>query len=210
MISERDRPMNDDEAARLRLILRNPPSFFGERRRVSTWVGGLLAGSLGGAIPAALLTGISGQWAAATLAACGLLGVGGAHGLYLRSLSRGREARQPFRLDLDGAVVRELECRPSSAAVVEECEDEGISVLLQVEQAAVLFLQGQYLYDPVDDGQFPCTHFALVRAPLSGEILDLRLLGEPLEPSHRTAADALIGFHQDGAILEGRVHDYLA
>jgi hypothetical protein len=88
------------------------------------------------------------------------------------------------------------------AIVIEESEDEGISYYLLLDDGRTLFLSGQYLHEPAQNG-FPWRSFELVSA-LSGESLRVTPLGPPLTPSaaraHFTAAE-LQSVPADGTIV---------
>ncbi len=65
---------------------------------------------------------------------------------------------------------------------VEEFEDEGCSYYLHLEDGSVLFLSGQYLYEPAEKKSFPCTEFDIVRGPRSRMRLNLVTRGVYLSP----------------------------
>lgn len=68
------------------------------------------------------------------------------------------------------------------AIAVEEAEDEGPGYYLLLDDGRTLFLAGQYLYDPVENG-FPWTSFEVVRAVHGGWPLRVAPLGAPVTPS---------------------------
>jgi hypothetical protein len=68
---------------------------------------------------------------------------------------------------------------------LEEYEDLGPAYFVRTKEGAVYFFMGQYLYDLVDDRQFPCTEFETVRAPLSGVLLDFVCSGKSIVPTKR-------------------------
>lgn len=68
------------------------------------------------------------------------------------------------------------------AIAVKECEDEGLSFYLLLDDGRTLFLSGQYLYEPVEAG-FPWTSFDLVQAPVGGGIIRIVQRGPALIPS---------------------------
>lgn len=81
------------------------------------------------------------------------------------------------------AVVNRFEI--AEVIELEEYEDLGPAYFVRATKGAVHFFMGQYLYDSVDDGQFPCSAFETVRAPLSGVLLDIVCSGEPIVPTKR-------------------------
>ncbi len=81
--------------------------------------------------------------------------------------------------------------RAVRAFAVEEFEDEGPHYFLELDDSAVLYLNGQYLYDyePIDDDpeanqprRFPCTEFTVRRHREGGYVVDLVCRGRVLEP----------------------------
>jgi hypothetical protein len=49
---------------------------------------------------------------------------------------------------------------------MEEFEDLGVAYFVRTRKGDVHFLMGQYLYEAMDSGAFPCSELELVRAPL--------------------------------------------
>ena len=116
----------------------------------------------------------------------GLVGAGGLAGhLYLRRLfARAAAADHASRQrDREAGEVDETEFEIVDAIEVREEEDEGRHFYLQLADGRVLFLSGQYLYDPVDSGRFPSARVIVVRAPNSGIVLSMRPHGPYLAPS---------------------------
>jgi hypothetical protein len=173
---------------------------------------------------------MSAAWSAATLALAGLglyylatgartpgeslfvlvAGVGGftAH-LYLRRLvTRAAAAdRAAGRRDAEAGEVDETRFEVIDAIEVAEEEDEGKHYYLRLVDGRVLFLSGQYLYEPVATGRFPSTRITVVRAPDSGVVLSLRPEGDGLaassvRPSFAEREHARGRVPDDGAILE--------
>jgi hypothetical protein len=104
--------------------------------------------------------------------------------LVMMRMRRGRAGwTSSYKDDLrDGeAEVATFEVR--DAIRVEEYEDEGSQYYLQLADGGVLFLGGQYLYEPEDDGTFPSTRIRTTRGAHSRILLDLECLGTPLATS---------------------------
>ena len=68
------------------------------------------------------------------------------------------------------------------AVAVEEYEDEGRSFFLLLDEGGTLFLSGQYLYEPVENG-FPWESFEIVRVVSGGWVLRVVPLGARVTPS---------------------------
>lgn len=107
--------------------------------------------------------------------------------------------------------------------IQKEYNDEGPIYYLDIGDHKVLFLWGQWVYDPsVFPGSawhsrvpieesvlpFPCSHFRLHRCPHSGRVLRVEILGSPIEPV-RT-----LGVHEiplcglrESEVLEGGLDD---
>ena len=85
--------------------------------------------------------------------------------------------------DLDGGVARVSTYRVRDAVQVEESEDEGSQYYLLLDDGRVVFLAGQYLYEPEEDGSFPSSVVSVVRAPHTNIVFDIRCEGTPLRPS---------------------------
>jgi hypothetical protein len=100
---------------------------------------------------------------------------------YSRYKPRYDEAHYSDDLALGMAEVKSFAAR--DAIRVEEFEDEGSSYYVQLEDGSVLFLSGQYLYEPEEDKEFPCTEFDVIRGPKSRAFLDLVCRGSYLPPS---------------------------
>jgi len=69
----------------------------------------------------------------------------------------------------------------TDAVAVEEQEDEGLSYYLLLDDGRTLFLSGQYLYGPADEG-FPWESFEIVRVPYEGWVLRVVPLGPRVTP----------------------------
>ena len=68
------------------------------------------------------------------------------------------------------------------AIAVEEAEDEGPGYYLLLDDGRTLFLSGQYLYGPAENG-FPWKSFEVVRAAHGGWTLRVAALGASVTPS---------------------------
>jgi len=101
-----------------------------------------------------------------------------------RALRAGRTA---FAADLDGGQLVTETFEVADAICIEEHEDEGSSYYLKLADGTVLFLSGQYLYEPEDAGSFPSTRVAVTRAPQSRIVFDVECLGQPLPASAKRA-----------------------
>ena len=78
--------------------------------------------------------------------------------------------------------VRSTIYKVTDAVAVEEREDEGLSYYLLLDDGRTLFLSGQYLYEPADNG-FPWESFELVHASSGSWVLRVVALGPRLNPS---------------------------
>jgi hypothetical protein len=115
-----------------------------------------------------------------------VVGVGGLGGyLYLRRLfARSAAAdRSSGRRDLEAGEVDETQFEVVDAIEVAEEEDEGRHFYLRLADGRVLFLSGQYLYEPVTSRRFPAARITVIRAPNSGIVLSMRPEGVFLAPS---------------------------
>jgi hypothetical protein len=63
-----------------------------------------------------------------------------------------------------------------------EYEDLGSAYFIRDREGVVHFLMGQYFYEAEEGGLFPTTRLEIVRAPLSGIVLNLKCSGRPLKP----------------------------
>lgn len=100
-----------------------------------------------------------------------------------------RKARKNLRLqvalasrDLAAGDVRSEIYNITDAVAVEESEDEGLSYYLLLDDGRTLFLSGQYLYEPVENG-FPWDSFEIVRVASGQWVLRIVPIGLPLAPS---------------------------
>ena len=123
-----------------------------------------------------------------------------------RRLGRARKVeREACAADLAGGRVSSQTFDVVDAVQVEELEDEGSSYYLKLADGRVLFLSGQYLYDPEDEGAFPSTRLRVTRAPRSRLLFDLECLGSPLKPSSKRPHFTLGDFEADRVPADGAI-----
>ncbi len=65
----------------------------------------------------------------------------------------------------------------------EEYEDEGIHFYLELSNGSVLFLSGQYLYEPDGSHRFPSAEVQITRAPISNIVFDFKCSGKYFAPT---------------------------
>jgi len=127
---------------------------------------------------------------------------------YLRS-TRPREyelqEREAYRQDLAQGVAEVRTFRARECYRVEELEDEGSSYYLHLEDGPVLFLSGQYLYEPEDKKEFPCTEFDIVRGPRSRVLLGVVCRGSYLPPIKRLRAFSVAELRDGQAPEDGEM-----
>jgi len=98
-----------------------------------------------------------------------------------RKLKRGLESyRALHAADLEDGRAEVDTYAITDALRVEEFEDEGSSYYLRLANDRVLFLSGQYLYEPEEEGVFPSSRVRTARAVKSRLLLDIECLGEPV------------------------------
>ena len=78
--------------------------------------------------------------------------------------------------------VRSTIYRVVDVVAVEEGEDEGPSYYLLLDDGRTLFLSGQYLYEPVENG-FPWESFEVVKVAHGDWVLRMVPLGPSISPS---------------------------
>jgi hypothetical protein len=155
-----------------------------------------------------LVSGPTGPWEEGLAAgAAAVLAVGASVRRSRRSRGALGGAREACAADLAGGRASAQTFDVADAIRVEEREDEGSSFYLKLADGRVLFLSGQYLYEPEEDGSFPSTRVRVTRAPRSGLLFDLECLGTPLKTSSTrppfTASEHGSGaVPADGAILQ--------
>lgn len=89
-----------------------------------------------------------------------------------------RSAREQRTRKLD--VVEVLRVMGARFVEMEEHNDEGPHYFAEVDVGKLMFITGQWLYDPFVVGRdraFPSTDFELARDPASGQVLSLRAAG---------------------------------
>jgi len=125
-------------------------------------------------------------------------------------------------LDRAGLIERQS-FNAVRAFAVEEYEDEGPHYFVELDDARVLYLNGQYLYhyEPIDDNEeehrprsFPCTEFEVLRHRTAGYVVDLRCGGVVLEPESIVSWSSSIfddesQIPDDGQIFEDRSYESL-
>jgi hypothetical protein len=112
------------------------------------------------------------------------------------------------------------EFRARRAFEVEETEDEGLHFFVELEDGAVLYLNGQFLYEYVPDDepecrqerQFPCTEFTTVRHRDYGYVVDLVCRGDAFAPEILAPAFTRADYGQgtapaDGDVIRHRAYD---
>ena len=92
-------------------------------------------------------------------------------------------ANLPYEQDLKQGQMEIVRYQAKAAVALEEFEDEGYGFFIDIGDSKLLFLQGQYLDEPVSEGKFPSRSFDLVRAPVSHVIFDITCAGEPFTAS---------------------------
>jgi hypothetical protein len=110
--------------------------------------------------------------------------------LYLRRLftRAAASAHAATASDAGTGQVDESEFSIVDAIQVSETEDEGLHFFLRLADGRVLYLSGQYLYEPVNAQRFPSSQVAIVRAPASGTVLRFTPGGTYMPPSTTRAA----------------------
>ncbi len=117
-------------------------------------------------------------------------------------MRRGRKRwTTPYALDLSEGEVEIATFEVRDAIRIEEFEDEGSQYYLQLADGGVLFLGGQYLYDPEAEGRFPSTRVRTTRTCHSRTLLDIECLGTPLAVS-TTRGHFDEAAHRSGAVPE--------
>jgi putative Ca2+/H+ antiporter (TMEM165/GDT1 family) len=84
--------------------------------------------------------------------------------------------------DAAAGFVRSTIYRITDAVAVEEEEDEGPSYYLLLDDGRTLFMSGQYLYEPAEDG-FPWKSFEVVQVASGKWVLRIVPLGPAIVPS---------------------------
>ena len=142
------------------------------------------------------------------LAACVALLIGIAFALRMRrryqKLVPGRRANLK---DLENGFAEEITYDAVDAVRVEEFEDLGSNYYLRLADGKVLFLSGQYLYEPETENGFPNTRFRRTVAPQSRLLLNFECLGAYFAPSSTRPSFTTEEFRSgripnDGTILD--------
>jgi hypothetical protein len=115
--------------------------------------------------------------------------------------------------DLQEGTARVTRFEATDAVAVEESEDEGLSYFVSLADGRVLFLSGQYLYEPVDRGEFPARRFEVVRTALSGTVLSVTPLGPAMAPGFTRSPFTDTEYQggsmpEDGAVLPDPLQRY--
>jgi hypothetical protein len=201
--------MTPAEKRALDRILSRPSKIPGRRPLPLDLMMGTLIGLIGGALPAVIaLNNHSARFAGSIWAAAGLCGLLVAGAVHWKRSGPLRDRRALYEWELLEGVVTEFDCSVSAAVEIYEGEDERSTYLLQVSPTQVLYLNGHYLYENVDD--FPAQRFRLARAPHSWEVLTLeadgpRIASVPMVPSTQLRRHDL----HDGDLLEGVIADFV-
>lgn len=130
-----------------------------------------------------------------------------------------RKARRQFAELAAGAereaaagVVRSTIYTIRDAVAVAEAEDEGLSYYLLLDDGRTLFLSGQYLYEPTDNG-FPWESFEIVHVASGSWVLRVVPRGRPIAPSWTRGpfldAEYVSGAVPDDGTIETRDFDAL-
>lgn len=82
---------------------------------------------------------------------------------------------------------------------IAELEDEGLHFVLELASGGTLFLSGQFLYEPVAKGVFPCAELTVSVDTRTKDVLALGCAGERID-----IVDTLDAFSDED--LERRVH----
>ena len=208
MIETVTRPLTSDERA---LLPKGP----GVAVRWTAGVGAALATTVIVWLLALLVAGVAG-WTSPR-AELALVFVGLAGGLAMYGYVARRERRPPTGPtlwdDVQAGTAQVIRYDVSDALAVEEFEDEGLSYYLELTDGRVVFLMGQYLYEPVEQLQFPARRVEIVRTTATDTVLRVTALGPHLPPSatrgpFRTEEIESDRFPVDGAVLHGPLDQY--
>ncbi len=139
-----------------------------------------------------------------------------------RSRSTWKSAEERIR-DLDGkGLLISQTFKATRVFEVKEFEDEGLHYFIELDDRAVLYLNGQYLYDypeiRSDEGKqkrgFPCSEFTIRKHKTAGYVVDIVCGGEalPIEceaPSFDKRDGRLDLIPTDGRLFRDRSYDEL-
>jgi len=114
--------------------------------------------------------------------------------------------RQRLEQDLAARELVATTYAVADAIQVEEFEDEGLTFFLLLDDDRVLIVNGQYLYDPVANGEAPARFVTVARGRHSSYVFGVTFSGEPLRPStvrsHLTEREwEEFSFDGDGSFL---------
>jgi len=138
-------------------------------------------------------------------AACGAVGIP----LWLlgRQWQAKRDRAGDLEADLADGRVEIVTAQATGAARCEPMEylgEEPPAFFLQVNASEVLFLQGDYLDQPLRAGTFPTSEFEVIRGAKSGTALEIRCHGKPLaltEHDYSGITEEEYYFPRDGEVL---------
>jgi hypothetical protein len=114
-------------------------------------------------------------------------------------------ARQAIARDLADDQVEVLRCTVLDAVEVDGLEDTGPGYFLDLGDSTLLYLQGQYLDEFVEQDRFPNREIRIVRTPHAELSLSFECSGEGFEPSRVLELSAQAHLPEDGEILSGRL-----
>jgi hypothetical protein len=123
-------------------------------------------------------------------------------------------------LEAQGLVVSN-DFHATRAFEVDEFEDEGRHLFIELADGSVLFLTGQYLYDfglseaeteAGASGDFPTTNFTIKRHKVEGYVMDIICHGTQLKPELLAKPFGpevwdRDGIPEDGAIIRDRTYE---
>jgi len=137
--------------------------------------------------------------------------------LFFRAFARARTQSQG---DVNLGAVEVFEVTDPIVVKQEEYNDEGPIYYLDIGEGKIMFLCGQWMFDPhiVPDGPsqvpddetmaFPSSHFRLHRVPTSGDVIRVENLGKPVAPVKTIPAKAVaIPACRASEIVEGSLED---
>ena len=122
--------------------------------------------------------------------------------------------RDEIRKLEEQGLLTAAEFHAKRAFQIEELEDEGSHYFIELQDGAVLFLSGQYLYDYEVPRCFPCTDFVVRRHATKGFAVDVQCSGKTLEPEViAPPLDEDVGLrpdaYQDGDVIRDLSYDAL-
>lgn len=208
MIETETRPLTAEERA----LLPNRP---GVAVRWTAGIGAALSATAITWLLALLVAGIAGWTSTRAERALILVAIAGGLGVYTYVAYRERRTPEGPTLwdDVHAGTAEVSRYDVVDALAVEEFEDEGLSYYLELVDGRVVFLTGQYLYEPVEQGQFPARRVEVVRTAVTATVLRVIALGPPLPPSATRPPFDETEFGtdripEDGALLPGPLAQY--